>query len=107
MPEFTDSWQRVGSRPNGCDLYASVHVNDNGSRWHHLTGAVETPTGFVFVSSSLYTGVDGPTGMDTEMKVVCGDRVYRRSWDTSYSPRYLVTLAARFARQVAAGEVVW
>jgi hypothetical protein len=71
-------------------------VTEWGGELHH--GYVMTVDGIVIVRSVMWGDGDGYT----ELQMIHDQLRWERRYDRQFKPRYLVTLAKRFARDVAA-----
>ena len=85
------------------NLRTSSRETNQGKGWMRTTeGTVRTPDGIVEVYGHLYERPDGSVVEHTTLDLARDGRCFSRRWDgQTYSNRYLITLAVRFARDVA------
>ena len=96
MSDYTDS-STVIKRPNGWML-REKRSDASGNRYQ--TGYVVTPHGYVHLSAARLQDRKW-----TNLDFVHNGREWSRYYDNYYQPRYVVTLCARFAAEVVAGQV--
>lgn len=98
MTNYTDSSVAI-TRSDGYRLQEESY--DEGD-YLYQSGCVATPDGHVQV---IATWVKKARRKKTHLMFIHRGREWTRHYDNYYQPRYVVTLCARFAAEVVAGQV--
>jgi len=104
MPEFIDLKSSTGRRPQGWSLHNENNVDGFGA-WRCEYGLVTTPFTLVFYSTSHFQDLKrGISNGSSRLSLVHKGKDYERRFEKEYSPRYLVTLAMAFAKEIIGTE---
>ena len=73
-----------------------------GDKYFHkeVSGWVETPNGFVRIYASWFKQYGVREREDSNLEMIKDGKMHYRRFDRIYSPRYLVTLAKRFSKEL-------
>ena len=104
MPEYEDMKHSTGKRPERWAMDKDFQ-NDEYGTWHCERGNVTTPFGIVHISTSQYYNKRKKSANgSSRLNFVYDGKDYTREFKKNYRPRYLVTLAMVFAKEITEKE---